>query len=159
MGWCWGQRTHWRKAYKMVLLGDWMAGEVGREVTEWTMGNRRKTKSHGRQMGPLSMCQGLHGLEPKSYLETGLTVRPLFQKDQSPRCWPKTLKLTFCAKGLGLQSLAHCLFHHQINIPSASSLLFPPITLQEAKKKHSLELPLFAKLWEGGSLKSKYSAS
>lgn len=70
----------------MVLLGDWMAGEVGREVTEWTMGNRRKTKSHGRQMGPLSMCQGLHGLEPKSYLETGLTVRPLFQKDQSPRC-------------------------------------------------------------------------
>ena len=62
----------------MVLLGDWMAGEVGWEVTEWTLGSRR-TESHGRQVGPLSMCQGLHGLELKSYLETGLTIRPFFQ--------------------------------------------------------------------------------
>lgn len=32
----------------MVLLGDWVAGEVGREVAEWTMGSRRRTESRGR---------------------------------------------------------------------------------------------------------------
>lgn len=111
----------------------------------------------GRQMGPSPICHRLHGLEPKSYLDAGLAVRPLFQKNCLPRCWPKTLELTAYTKELGLKQghLFTCfsITRYTTSLPPPCSSPPPPrpITLQEAKEKLSLELPLLAKPWEGSS--------
>lgn len=65
-----------------VLAGQ--QGARGKEATEGTRGCGRRTERHRRQIVPLPMGQGLHGLGPKSWPEAESTIRPLFQKDHLP---------------------------------------------------------------------------